>query len=131
MTSVLAIAALLAGKLAGWSWLDPVMGIVGAGLVAHWSWGLIRETGAVLLDRQAPRALMEDVRAHVEGPSEGGGEDRITDLHIWSIGPGIHAAELVIESPAPLAPSAYRARIPSDSRIVHAVIEVNRTGEGS
>lgn len=149
MTSVLAIAALLAGKFMGWNWLDPVMGIVGAVLVANWSWGLMRQTGVILLDRQAPRALMEDVREAVEGhadhhhdhdhdheehdhdghdhhhPHEEG-PDRVTDLHLWTIGPGIRAAEIVIESSSPLTPEQYRARIPRSAGVVHAVIEVNR-----
>ncbi len=120
LTSVLAIAALLAGKFAGWNWLDPAMGIVGAGLVTHWSWGLLRESGNVLLDRQASPALLEDVRKAVESD-----EARVTDLHLWSIGPGIRAAEMVIAANKPLAASAYRARLPRSANIVHAVIEVN------
>lgn len=120
MTSVLAIGALLAGKFAGWSWLDPAMGIVGAGLVMHWSWGLLRESGGVLLDRQAPAGMLEDVRRAVE--SDGA---RVTDLHLWSIGPGIRAAEMVIAAGKPLAPGAYRVRLPRSANIVHAVIEVN------
>jgi cation diffusion facilitator family transporter len=120
MTSVLAIAALLAGKFAGWSWLDPVMGIVGAGLVAHWSWGLLKASGNVLLDRQAPAETLEDVRKSLES-----GGERVVDLHVWSIGPGLHAAEAVISAKEPLAASAYRARLPRSANIVHAVIEVN------
>lgn len=119
-TSVLAICALLAGKWLGQGWLDPAIGVVGAVIVAQWSYGLIKQTGGVLLDHQVPRALMEEVRDAIEGA----GEDRLADLHIWAIGPGIHAAELVIRSPSPLSSADYRARLPHAANIVHAVIEV-------
>lgn len=87
LTSVLAIAALLAGRFLGWNWLDPVMGIVGAAVIASWSWALIRDTSAVLLDRTDPD-LEAEVREEVEGP----GDARITDLHVWRLGPGAHGA---------------------------------------
>ena len=87
LTSVLAIAALLSGRYLGWVWLDPVMGIVGAVVIAVWSWNLIRDTAAVLLDTADPH-LETEVREHVEG----GGDAQITDLHIWRVGPGAHAA---------------------------------------
>ncbi len=127
LTSLLAIVALLAGKLAGASWLDPVMGIVGAALIARWSWGLMRQSGAVLLDHQAP----DDVLAAVRRCLEASGTDRVADLHVWSIGPGIRAAEIVIVSDDPLEPAAYKARLPAAARIVHAAVEVNRAGARS
>lgn len=100
VTSLLAIAALLAGKYFGASWLDPVMGIVGAALIARWSYGLIRETSRVLLDAQVENDHIALLRDAIEGKST----DRITDLHIWSIGHGIFAAELAIVSHNPRAP---------------------------
>ena len=78
LTSVLAIAALLAGSAYGWLWLDPLMGIVGALVIARWSWGLIREAGAILLD-VVPEG--EDLPDEIRGALEGEG-DRITDLHV-------------------------------------------------
>ena len=117
MTSVLAIIALLAGKLAGWSWLDPVMGIVGAALVTHWSWGLLKQTGSVLLDRQVPQAELDEIRESLERD-----DDRVIDLHVWAIGPGIEAAEIVIRTTSTRTPDDYRTRLPPD--ILHAVIEV-------
>jgi cation diffusion facilitator family transporter len=124
LTSILAIAALLAGKLAGAAWLDPAMGIVGAVLVGRWSWSLLRQAGSVLLDQQAPEHVLRAVKSCIEAT----GTDRLTDLHVWSIGPGIRAAELVIESTAPLEPAAYKARLPAAARIVHVAVEVTTPG---
>jgi cation diffusion facilitator family transporter len=120
LTSVLAIVALLAGKYLDAVWLDPAMGLVGAALVARWSYGLIRDSSSVLLDRQVDDKRLAALRAAVEGD----GPQRITDLHLWSIGHGIYAAELAVESPAPLSAEEYRALIPAGLRVVHATIEV-------
>src|SRR5690606_28247782 len=91
LTSVLAIFALLSGKYLGFGWMDPAMGIVGAALVSRWSIGLLRDTAGVLLDRQAP----EDVRRRIRAAMERHG-DRVCDLHVWSVGPGIYAAEISV-----------------------------------
>jgi cation diffusion facilitator family transporter len=121
MTSVLAIVALTTGKYFGWVWLDPVMGIVGAVLIFRWSYGLLRDTGKVLLDWQAPHAMCEPIRAALETNG-----DRIADLHVWSVGPGIYAASISIVSHKPAMPDAYRSRLPHDLGIVHATIEVHQ-----
>jgi cation diffusion facilitator family transporter len=120
LTSLLAIVALLAGKYMGAGWLDPAMGIVGAVLVARWSWGLIRDTGRVLLDRQAEDHHLAVLREAIEGSST----DRITDLHVWSIGHGIFAAEIAIVSDEPKTPDYYKAQIPSQLEIVHVTVEI-------
>ena len=122
VTSLLAIVALLAGKFMGASWLDPVMGIVGAALVTHWSCGLIRETSRVLLDKQAKEDHLIVLRESIEAHST----DRVTDLHIWSIGHGIFAAEIAIVSDDPKTPGHYKSLIPSKLKIVHAAVEVHR-----
>ena len=122
LTSLLAIAALLAGKYFGAYWLDPTMGIVGALLVARWSLGLIRDSSRVLLDRQVDGGFESELRDALEG----GSGDRIADLHCWVIGPGIHAAEIVLVSDDPFDPPHYRSRIPEHLNIVHATIEVHR-----
>jgi cation diffusion facilitator family transporter len=119
LTSVLAIAALLAGKYLGWKWMDPAMGIVGALLVARWSLGLIRQTSAVLLDQQNDEAA-EQIREALE--ADGG--TRVSDLHVWSIGPGLHAAEMVLTSDVPAAPDDYKTLLPSHLGLVHVTIEV-------
>ena len=122
LTSVLAIVALLAAKFYGANWLDPFMGIVGAALVSRWSYGLIKDSARVLLDRQAGDEVIATIRDSVER----GSGDRVTDLHCWNIGPGIYAADLAIVSDNPKSPNDYRSRIPSGLGIVHATIEVHR-----
>lgn len=122
VTSLLAIVALLAGKFMGASWLDPVMGIVGAVLVTRWSYGLITETSRVLLDRQAEDNHLVRLRDSIEAHSS----DRVTDLHVWSVGHGIFAAEIAIVSDNPRTPDHYKSLIPSTLRIVHTTVEVHR-----
>lgn len=125
VTSLLAIVALLAGKYMGAMWLDPAMGIVGATLVARWSYGLIRETSRVLLDSQADGHRIDELRKSMEENAS----DRVTDLHIWSIGHGIFAAEIAIVSADPKTPDQYKSLIPSKLNIVHATVEVHRNAD--
>jgi cation diffusion facilitator family transporter len=122
LTSVLAIVALLAAKFYGLNWLDPFMGIVGAALVSRWSYGLIKDSARVLLDRQADDGMLAAIRESLERNTG----DRVMDLHCWSIGPGIYAADLAIVSDDPKSPADYRSRIPHELGIVHATVEVHR-----
>jgi cation diffusion facilitator family transporter len=122
LTSLLAIFALLAGKFLALNWMDPLVGVVGAVLVARWSLGLIRDTSSILLDHQAPDAMLERTRSAIEGV----GNNHVTDLHIWSIGPGIYSASLAVVSGTPKPPEHYKALIPGDLGIVHTVVEVHR-----
>jgi len=122
LTSLLAIFALLAGKFMGLNWMDPAMGIVGAILVARWSLGLIRDTSGILLDHQAPKAILEQTRAAIEDVDD----NRIADLHIWSIGPGINSATMVVVSDTPKPPEYYKNLIPKGLGIVHTIVEVHR-----
>jgi len=120
LTSVLAIVALLAGRFYGWSWLDPVIGIVGALIIARWSWGLIRSAGAVLLDTVPDAKLADVIRARLE--VEG---DRLSDLHLWRLGPG-HAgliASIVSDDPKP--PSLYKERLAGIAGLSHVTVEVH------
>ena len=121
LTSVLAIAGLLAAWTFGWTWLDPVIGIVGALVIAHWSWGLIRDAGAVLLDATPNKALAEAIRHRLEV-----GHDSIADLHIWRLGPGHHGAivSLVSDSPEPV--EHYRDKLSGMRELSHLTIEVHR-----
>ena len=125
LTSLLAIMALLAGKYLGANWLDPAMGIVGAILVARWSYGLIKDSSRVLLDRQAENAVTDQIRKAIEGESS----DRVADLHCWSIGHGIFAAELVVVSDNPRGASHYKSLIPENLNIVHSAIEIHECEE--
>jgi cation diffusion facilitator family transporter len=122
LTSVLAIVALLLGRSYGWLWADPAMGIVGALVIVRWSWGLIRETGGVLIDAVPQgEGLAGDIRAALER-----GEDRITDLHVWQVGPGHHAAIVSIASPKPKAPSDYKVRLAHLGALSHVTVEVQQ-----
>lgn len=120
LTSVLAIVALQLGRTQGWLWADPVMGLVGALVIGRWSFGLIRDAGGVLLD-QVPQD--EDLEAEIRQVIEGGG-DRITDLHVWQIGPGHCAAIVALASPAPLRPADYRDRLAHIHELSHITVEV-------
>jgi cation diffusion facilitator family transporter len=122
LTSLLAIFALLAGKFLGLNWMDPVMGIVGATLVARWSLGLIRDTSGILLDHQAPGAMLEKARAAIEDSDN----NRITDLHVWSIGPEIYSATITVVSDTPRSPEHYKRLIPKELGIVHTIVEVHQ-----
>ncbi|GGX99192.1 cation transporter [Litchfieldella qijiaojingensis] len=120
LTSLLAIVALLAGKYLGWQWMDPAMGLVGTVLVTRWSWGLLRDSSQVLLDRQV-QTLDQDIR----GILESGTSDRISDLHIWSIGPGIYAGIIALVSDKPEPPHVYRSKLEVRlPELVHTTIEV-------
>lgn len=118
LTSVLAIAALLGGRYAGWVWLDPAMGIVGALVIARWSWTLMRDTAAVLLDATDP-ALEAEVREHVEGA----GDVRITDLHVWRVGPEAHAAIIGVTGPGAAGPAIIRQRLRPVHELAHVTVE--------
>lgn len=122
LTSVLAIVALLLGSLNGWLWADPVMGVVGALVIARWSWGLIRDAGGVLLDTVTAD---EDLPGEIREALESNG-DRITDLHVWQVGPGHQAAIIAIASTAPKQPSDYKAMLAHIHELSHITVEVER-----
>jgi cation diffusion facilitator family transporter len=120
LTSVLAIVALVLGSLYGWNWMDPAMGVVGALVIARWSWGLIRDAGAVLLDYvPAGESLPDEIRAAIET-----GGDQITDLHIWQLGPGHHGAIVALRSTMPQAPDVYKAKLAGIDELSHVTVEV-------
>ncbi|MDB5542502.1 MAG: cation transporter [Devosia sp.] len=119
-TSILAIVALVAGSVLGWKWTDPAMGVVGALVIARWSWGLVRDAGRVLVDYVPAE---EDLPAEIRAAVETGG-DRITDLHVWQVGPGHHAAIVALSSAAPEAPEVYRARLSHIHELSHVTVEV-------
>lgn len=115
LTSVLAIVALLGGRYLGWVWLDPVMGLVGATVIAVWSWSLMRDTASVLLDAHESN-LEEEIREFVEGP----GDARITDLHVWRVGPGAHAAIVAVKG---IDGDTVRSRLHEVHEIAHLTVE--------
>ncbi|MDQ3267719.1 MAG: CDF family Co(II)/Ni(II) efflux transporter DmeF [Pseudomonadota bacterium] len=124
-TSVLAIVALAGGWINGWSWMDPVMGIVGAVLVAIWAKNLIKQTGKVLLDREMDHPVVEEIREVVETGPEAG-ETRITDLHVWRVGKQKYSCAIsVVTHDLTLTPVEVRQRLAQHEEIVHATIEIH------
>ena len=121
LTSVTAIVALTAGTLLGWTWLDPLMGLVGTIVIALWSWSLIRSAGAMLLDMVPGDATAEAVRALIEVDG-----DRLADLHVWRLGPGHTAAILSIVAEVPQAPDVYKHRLGGIVGLSHVTVEVTR-----
>lgn len=118
LTSVLAIAALLAGRYLGWVWLDPVMGIVGAIVIARWAWSLMGVTAGVLLDRTDEHVAAE-IRELVEQP----GDARITDLHVWRVGPDAHAAIVSVVGSATTDAEGIRERLKPVHEVSHLTVE--------
>jgi cation diffusion facilitator family transporter len=120
-TSVLALAALAGGLLFGLRWLDPLVGCIGAGVIASWSYGLIRDSGMVLLDAEADPHLAGEIRASVETEFDA----RVADLHLWRLGPGHHGLIVSLVSPGPATAESVkdtlRRRYPDLS---HVTVEV-------
>ena len=126
LTSVTAIVALTAGKFLGWTWLDPVMGVVGSVIVSVWAYGLIRDTSGILLDRTPAWCdLPEEIRRAVEGD----GDAVIADLHVWQVGAGKFAAIVSIVARNPKPEEAYRELFREHEELVHVTVEVQRYNE--
>jgi cation diffusion facilitator family transporter len=120
VTSVLAITALLSGRLFGWTWMDPLMGIVGAFVIAHWAVTLVRSAGAVLLDIVPDVQLAARVRERLERDG-----DRVADLHFWRLGPGHVGVIASVVSDDPKPPEHYKSRLAGLAGSSHITIEVN------
>lgn len=125
LTSVFAIIALLAGRYLGWTWLDAVVGLVGAVVIGVWAWNLLRDTSNVLLDRTDDQ-LEAEVREAVETP----GDAKITDLHVWRLGPGAHAA--IVSYVGGAASNEVRNRLLPVHELRHVTVEAlnGETGAG-
>jgi cation diffusion facilitator family transporter len=125
-TSVLAITALTGGKFFGWAWLDPVVGIVGSGVVFTWAYTLLRDTGGILLDRTPPSSdLPEEIRRAVESD----GDSVVTDLHVWQVGIGKFAAMVSIVAHEPKSCDSYRALLRGLDELVHVTVETHHCRE--
>lgn len=124
LTSLLAIFALLTAKYVGLVWMDPLMGIVGALLVARWSLGLLRSTSAVLLDKQGPEHIRKRIKQSIEHDG-----NRVADFHLWSIGPNIYSVILSIVARDPQPPEHYKESIPSNLGLAHVTVEVHQCNE--
>jgi cation diffusion facilitator family transporter len=119
LTSVFAVFALVCGKLLGWVWMDPLMGIVGALVIARWSWGLLAETSRVLLDGSGDPELLAQVRSTIER-----GSDRVADLHLWHVGPHQRAAILSVVTDDPDRAAAHRTLLHEQFGFAHVTLEI-------
>ncbi len=125
-TSVLAILALLAGLFAGWTSLDPIMGIVGAVVILHWGWGLMKSASRTLLDAVSSPETAAKIRAEVESI----GDATVSDLHLWELSPGHPACIVSLATSDPLDTEHYKKRILETVRIDHLTVEVTRRTAG-
>lgn len=131
-TSVLAIVALLGGMLFGWNWLDPVMGIVGAVLVARWSHGLLRDTSRVLLDREMDHPVVAEIREALAGHPGWSRAPHIVDLHVWRVGRRSFAVILGLLSDDPgVTPTSVRCALAAHDELAHVSVEVNRPADAA
>ena len=119
--SVLVILGLTLAKLFGWLWMDPLAGLIGAGVIASWAFGLIRDTGAILLDMNPDRTMASKIRETIEIDG-----DTLGDLHLWRLGPGHLGAILAVETKKPRDVAYYRGRLARFHALSHLTIEVSQ-----
>ncbi|HEX6019331.1 MAG TPA: CDF family Co(II)/Ni(II) efflux transporter DmeF [Burkholderiaceae bacterium] len=122
LTSVLAIVALGAGLLWGWRWLDPLVALAGGALIARWALGVLRDAARCLVDASPDLELRDAVRRAIETDHDA----RLSDLHVWQVGPAAWSAVLSIVADRPLTPEAYRARLHALAGLQHVTIEVHQ-----
>jgi cation diffusion facilitator family transporter len=121
VVSILAITGLVLARTFGWLWMDPLAGIIGALVIANWSYGLLRDTGGILLDMAPDPALLERLRTVVE--SDG---DRLLDLHLWRLGPGHLGAVVSVVTGRPRDAAFYRQTLSRFKALSHVTVEVTR-----
>ncbi len=122
LTSVAAILALLGGMLLGWDWLDPLMGVIGAVIIAVWAKGLLIETAKVLLDREMDSPVVERVRNALVQEAD----TELTDLHLWRVGRAQFACIVSLVTHGDRSADCYKARLAGIAELVHVTVEVNR-----
>jgi len=127
LTSLLAIGALTIGKYSGWVWLDPVMGLVGAGVIGRWAYGLLGDTGKILLDGGVDEEIMTTIRRAIEEDAD----NRLADLHVWHVGPDTYSAGLAVVTHYPQDPDHYKRLLRHIPRLEHILVEVNPCPGGS
>jgi cation diffusion facilitator family transporter len=120
LTSVLAIFALTGGKIWRWVWMDPIMGVAGAVIISHWAYGLLRDTGKILLDRDLDRRTVDHIRRIIEGDAD----NRITDLHLWKVGSNKVSAIISLVTHYPRPPEHYKALLDVVPSLAHITVEV-------
>ncbi len=125
LTSVLAIAALLAGRFAGLVWMDPLMGVVGALVIARWAVGLIRDTSRILLDGDVDPEVAAEVRQAIESRDD----NEVVDLHLWRVGPRGLSAIISLATHHPRSPDHYKSLVADVFDLTHVTVEVHRCSE--
>lgn len=125
LTSMLAIVALLFGKYLGWNWLDPVIGIVGAMVITRWALGLLNDTSTILLDNNIDLERKRKIRQVIESDSD----NRVSDIHIWKVGPVDYAAMISIVTHFPKNPEYYKRLLHDFHELSHMTVEVNHCNE--
>lgn len=124
-TSVLAIVALLGGMIFGWNWLDPVMGIVGAGVIVVWAAGLLRDTGRILLDAEMDHPVVDEIREVIQ-QLDGSGTTALADLHAWRVARGKYVCILSLDTThRDITPQRVREALAVHEEIVHVTVEIN------
>jgi len=121
LTSLLAIVALFAGKTFGWIWMDPFMGIIGSVVIMKWSYGLLKDTGKILLDRSVNPRLVAGIHAAIESDAD----NRITDIHVWRISSNHLGAIISIVTSKPNPPGYYKELLREFHELAHIAVEVN------
>jgi cation diffusion facilitator family transporter len=121
LTSLLAIVALSTGKAFGWIWMDPIMGIVGALIISRWSYGLLIDSGRVLLDRDVNPEAVEEIRSKIESDAD----NRVSDIHVWRVGTHHLSAIVSIVTHHPKSPDHYKKLLAEYEEIAHVTVEVN------
>ncbi len=121
LTSMLAIIALVTGKYFGWTWMDPCMGVVGALIITRWSWGLLQETGPILLDASIDGSYADAIRTTLEQDAD----NLVSDLHVWRVGANHYAAMISLVTCRPQIPEYYKSLLGEFTRLAHITIEVN------
>jgi cation diffusion facilitator family transporter len=119
--SILVIAGLMLGRLLGWAWMDPTVGLIGAVVIAAWAYTLVRDTGAILLDMTPDRDMAKRMRAMIE--TDG---DRLTDLHLWRLGPGHLGAIISVATNKQRGPDYYQTLLGRFRALSHVTVEVQR-----
>src|SRR5277367_6502168 len=117
--SVLVIIGLLLARAFGWLWMDPLAGIIGACVIASWSFGLVRDTGAILLDMNPDRRMADNLKRSIENDG-----DQLADLHLWRLGPGHLGAIVAVATAKQREEQYYRAKVAKFRSLSHLTIEV-------
>lgn len=125
LTSVLAIAALLGAKYFDFIWLDPLMGLAGAGLILHWSFLLLKETGGILLQHEINNPIIDTIRQKIESD----GDSKISDVHIWKVAQTKYACIVSLVTARNCSSDEYKIRLAGIHELAHVTVEVNECNE--